>query len=116
MTTNQAVSWLSQPGIMAMMPDPTTRKALNVAIEALDKAEATWILLREEHAKRTIDPETGLATWVVEIGEPRMIKGNPIYCCSNCFTASLSKQKQLTVVHTDILPYCPFCGAKMRRR
>ena len=35
MTIKQAVSWLSQPGILAMIHDPTTKKAVRVAIKAL---------------------------------------------------------------------------------
>ena len=35
MTIKQATAWLSQPGILAMIHDPTTKKAVKVAIKAL---------------------------------------------------------------------------------
>lgn len=37
MTIKQAVAWLCQPGIVSMIHDPTTKKALNVAVKALAK-------------------------------------------------------------------------------
>lgn len=39
MTIKQAVSWLSQPGILAMIHDPTTKKAVQVAIKALSATD-----------------------------------------------------------------------------
>lgn len=37
MTIKQATSWLSQPGIVAMIHDPTTKRALRVAVKALER-------------------------------------------------------------------------------
>jgi hypothetical protein len=39
MTIKQAAMWLCQPGIVSMIHDPTTQKALSVAVKALAKSE-----------------------------------------------------------------------------
>ena len=39
MTIKQAAMWLCQPGIVSMIHDPTTKKALSVAVKALAESE-----------------------------------------------------------------------------
>ena len=39
MTIKQAAMWLCQPGIVSMIHDPTTKKALSVAVKALTESE-----------------------------------------------------------------------------
>ena len=39
MTIKQAAMWLCQPGIVSMIHDPTTKKALRVAVKALAEPE-----------------------------------------------------------------------------
>lgn len=68
MTIKQAVSWLSQPGILAMIHDPTTKKAVQVAIKALsatDKNVGTKL-------------STNLAEVGTDLAKKQTVKGFPI--------------------------------------
>ncbi len=68
MTIKQATSWLSQPGIVAMIHDPTTRRALRVAVKALEQLPSAT----------DTNVGTKLGTNLAEVGTDRAVKGFPI--------------------------------------
>ena len=89
MTIKQATSWLSQPGIVAMIHDPTTKRALRVAVKALERLPSA-------------QPKTG--KW---ISADAIFGGVPFYC-SECGESTLD-----TVMGKPRYNFCPMCGAKM---
>lgn len=69
MNYREAYSWLSQPGVMALMPvDKDTRKALQTAMKALEKQIPTKIeeIHEEEYICPSCGEENSYFLWVTE--------------------------------------------------
>ena len=136
MTIKQAAMWLCQPGIVSMIHDPTTKKALRVAVKALAEPElgtnlaevGTDCISRQQaiEAFRTYfmdgfdEDKWWNSTHVLAAieglppAEPK--RGRWIYHIDDLFPAESTKECDQCHAEQPLIcddEFCPHCGAKM---